>query len=483
MDMRNLLLTIFLLLILFVIAVYSVGLYFLEDNFVTNDAAPLADPHTTEPGGQSVDAVETDGTMAIANGKLTFTAQASPVDGDLGLRYATDMSIYMGRTVFYKLNFSSLTNGIAGIGNASELFGMTGVADITFNGINPRGFGTNATHFIGWTTGNVLNDFNFHTRPTTTDSFYAAIILGGATSTASGATSPTWYVGQNAAPDTNGCFYFIKKNAAGSWLLQGRSYGLEEAATAYPAITSYNGVFSVDRWAASNDTLRNSYCQPIHLQKMDGTAGNQLFDDTPEVGAAYDSVQGNWVFTSDNRIVASGANPGGAGWITKCTTADDDVFMESSVEMRIGDGSAYGMLFRLQTSPIKFITIYPSAGDNTFNIYTFETGSFTQRATIAVSFPATATPSYVAGCVYDSANVTIMKGWYEGAAGTVYNLSYTHSATFNTGTNDNGILVNGTGTNVEINEVRIFALGTDGEYAGLDAYFAGAGGRRRWIVQ
>lgn len=487
--MKKILLTIFLLLTLLIVAVYSVGSYFLEDNFVTNDAAPLSDPHTTEPGGQSIDAVETDGTMAIANGKLTFTAQSSPVDGDLGLRYATDMPDYMGRAMFYKLKFNSLANGITRFSNASELFGTTGVASDTFGTVYRRGFGTNATYFIGWTSSNVTHDFNFLTMPNTTDSFYVAVILGGSTDANSGASSPTWYLGQSAVPDSDGCFYFVKRNAIGKWLLQGRSYGEEQTADVFPIITNYNGAFSVDRWAASNDTLRDGYLSPVHLQRMTGTNGTQLFDDTPEVGTAYDSISSDWQFTADNRIHPIGATPADPyAHFTTCTTSDDDVFIEGSPTLRNADDADAALVFRYKASPLSFIMMYLTEGGTSMSIYTWEPSAFTQRATVgSISFPATDTPTYLAGAVYDSAGTTIMRCWYEAAAGAVFNLRYTHSSNFNSGATKHGIRIGGpSGANAEWDEVRIYPLGTDDEFIGLDAYFAGAAGaaaRRRWIVQ
>lgn len=486
--MKRILLSIFIFVLMLIGIAFSVGSYFLEDAFITSDAAPLADPHTTEPGGQSIDAVETDGSMAIANGKLTFTAQSSPVDGDLGLRYATDMNDYMGRAIFYKLKFNTLADGVAGVGNASELFGTTGAADVTFDGINRRGFGTNATYFFGWTNSTTTNDFNFLTMPNTTDSFYVAVILGGSTDANTGALSPTWYLGQSAVPDSDGCFYFVKRNATGKWLLQGRGYGEEESPNVFPAITNYNGAFSVDRWAASNDTLRDGYLSPVHLQKMDGAENAQLFDDTPEVGSAYDSVKGNWIFTADNRIHPAGAAPSPAAiqWLTTVTTSDDDIFLESSPTIRFGDGTAAGIVFRFKSSDSSFITCRASEGGGTVDIYTYDGTNYVQRASVgSVSFPSTDTPTYLAGAVYDSLDRTIVKVWYESSAGGVYNLRYTHSATFNSGQFRHGIKMEGTGANTEFNEVRIYPLGTDDEFIELDAYFAGAvaGARRRWIVQ
>jgi hypothetical protein len=487
--MKKFLFTILLLVSLLISIVFSVGTYFLEDNFVTNDSAPLADPHTTEPGGQSIDAIETDGTMAIANGKLTFTAQGSPVDGDLGLRYATDMPDYMGRATFYKLKFNSLANGIAGFGNASELFGATGAANVGFDGIYRRGFGTNATYFFGWTNGTTTNDFNFLTMPNTTDSFYVAIILGGSTDANDGALSPTWYLGQSAVPDTDGCFYFVKRNATGKWLLQGRNYGEEQTANVFPAITNYNGAFSVDRWAASNDTLRDGYLSPIHLQKMTGTAGNQLFDDTPEVGAAYDSVHGNWQFTADNKIQpVAGTGDADWGWLATVSLSDDDIFIESSPTIRFGDGTVVSHVFRYNPGNDSGILCRASEGGFTVDIYTFDGTTFTQRATTGaiVSFPSTNTPTYLAAAVYDSSDKTIMKVWYQQAGSTVYNVRYTHSSTFNSGQNRHGIEIGGAGQNTEFDEVRIYPLGTDDEFIGLDAYFGAAAAattRRRWIVQ
>lgn len=464
-----------------VVSLFAVGSYFLRDNFVTNDAAPLADPHTTEPGGQSVDAVEVDGTMAIANGKLTFTAQATPVDGDLGLRYATNMSKYMGRAMFFKIKLNSLADGIAGFGNASQIFGFSNTTNILFDNTYLRSFGTNSTDFIGWTISNALNDFNFLTAPTTTDSFYTATILGAGNTANDATASGVWYAGQAAAAYTIGCFYFIKKNTGGNWLLQGKSFA-DGGANAFPAISSYNGAFSIDRWAISSDTLRDGYLSPVHYQSMDGTSGAQLFDDTPEVGAAYDSVRGNFTFTADNRVIAAGADPGAPiGWLTTFTTSDDDVFAEETPEIRAGDIGGVAMVFRYNSSNSHHCMVAPADGaTDQIAIWTFEAGSYTQRAATNISLPATTTPTYNVGMVYDDGSTTVIKGFHEGATGTVFNVAYTHPSNFNSGQFKHGLRAsNG---NYEIDKVRFYPLGSDGEYAGFDAYFVD-GGRRRWMIQ
>ncbi len=463
----------------------AVGSYFLLDNFVTNDAAPLADPHTTEPGGQSVDAVETDGTMAIANGKLTFTAQSTPVNGDLGLRYATNMTDYMGRAIFYKLKFNTLANGIAGYNNASEMFGVTPLANVVFRNFTRRGFGINASYFTAWTISDSTDDFNFLTVPNTTDSFYVALVLGGS-NTVLGSTAATWYAGQNAAPDTNGAFYFVKRNATGNWILQGKGYGDEESGNAFPGITNYNGAFSIDRWAASNDTVRDGYLSPIHLQKMDGTNGNQLFDDTPEVGAAYDSINGNFTFTADNRVNPAGTVSGDLQWFTTTTVSDDEVFMESTPTVRFGDNGSLSLVMRYKASPLSFIIAGVSEPGNALQIYTYESAAYTLRANSgagAFSYPVTDTPTYLASSVMDSAGTTIMRTWYEAAASQgVFQLRYKHASNFNSGANKHGIRIAGAGgTNIKIDELRIYPLGTDGEFAGLDAYFIDSSARGRII--
>lgn len=61
--------------------------YFVLDEFCTTDSSPIATPRTAEPGPGTGTVVQVDGTLAITSEELVFTAQGTPVWGDLGIYY------------------------------------------------------------------------------------------------------------------------------------------------------------------------------------------------------------------------------------------------------------------------------------------------------------------------------------------------------------------------------------------------------------
>lgn len=59
--------------------------FLLRDEFTTNEAAPLASPHTAEPGPGVWNITQLDGQFSIASGELINSAQATPAINDLRL--------------------------------------------------------------------------------------------------------------------------------------------------------------------------------------------------------------------------------------------------------------------------------------------------------------------------------------------------------------------------------------------------------------
>ena len=74
--------------------------------FTTDDASPLTNPYAGEIG--FVVPVATDGTLAVASGVLTNTAQATPVEGDLGVYSSTKIPRVAGYGLYCKLTMGTL---------------------------------------------------------------------------------------------------------------------------------------------------------------------------------------------------------------------------------------------------------------------------------------------------------------------------------------------------------------------------------------
>lgn len=80
--------------------------YLLRDEFATADDAPITSPRTCEPGPGVLTATQTDGTMAIADGKLAFTAQTTPNYGRQGF-YGSAQTRAEGLALFGTVNISA----------------------------------------------------------------------------------------------------------------------------------------------------------------------------------------------------------------------------------------------------------------------------------------------------------------------------------------------------------------------------------------
>jgi hypothetical protein len=76
--------------------------YVLRDEFITPDAAPVTSPRTTEPSGDTLTFVQTDGAFAISGNKLEVTAQTTPVWGDQGF-YSSLITRAVGRAIRWEM--------------------------------------------------------------------------------------------------------------------------------------------------------------------------------------------------------------------------------------------------------------------------------------------------------------------------------------------------------------------------------------------
>lgn len=89
-------------------------IFLLRDDFTTAASAPLASPRTAEPGPGTLTLVQTDGEFSISSGKLVFPAQATANWGDLTARYATGFARAAGRTMLFRVEYSTLSHNWIG---------------------------------------------------------------------------------------------------------------------------------------------------------------------------------------------------------------------------------------------------------------------------------------------------------------------------------------------------------------------------------
>jgi hypothetical protein len=85
--------------------------YIIRDEFITDDAAPVASPRTMEPDGDTLTLVQTDGQMSISDGKLVVPAQATPAYGDLSAYCATPITRATGMALTALVKHIAFDNG------------------------------------------------------------------------------------------------------------------------------------------------------------------------------------------------------------------------------------------------------------------------------------------------------------------------------------------------------------------------------------
>jgi hypothetical protein len=85
---------------------YTLYVYKMRDLFTTNASAPLSNPRTAEPGGQSITLVQTDGEFSISSSRLNFPAQGTPALGDQGFYHGT-YSLVPGRVLMGTFRYTT----------------------------------------------------------------------------------------------------------------------------------------------------------------------------------------------------------------------------------------------------------------------------------------------------------------------------------------------------------------------------------------
>ena len=454
-----------------VFAVVCGTTYFLDSSFTDDDASPLAAPYTTS-GGQSVDAVETDGTLSVASGSLVVTAQSSPVDGDLGLRYGTAAGTYLGRAAFFKIIPTTLANGISGTGNISNVLGFTDAANAQIANAYDYGFGTTASQWIHFGYSNVNTPINLPILPpVVNDTFYVAYIMGGGSSI-SPETSEPWFTGATPSTYDKGHFIFMKQGAAGVWRFVGyqNSDSQGGGTTRYPIIANYNSAFKVDEWFVPSDTLRDdliggSLLSPLYYQNMSGTGSSQLFDDAADVGAAMDSVKGNFVFNAGgSAVTANGSDPDATlHFISTVDTGDDEVYGGALIVCQGGTSPAsMGMVFRYKASDNSHILVQIADGtpDNV-RIFSYSGGSYTQHAIDNTGISLASAAGYLYAYVYERNDSTrVYAGWMESSGSETHNISYTFPGFFNVGETKHGIRQGAVNTVNTFNSFHVRSIGT-----------------------
>lgn len=449
---------------------YGVTTYFLEARFGTDDAAPLTDPHVST-GGQSVDVIDVEGVMDIGSGVLQLDPQASAVDGEEGLIYETDKDTYIGTATFFKIEpkvFGS--TGSVSLGYAG------GVDDVT-NSVGADGLmiGTNVFQAKNYAQAEPGVISTLITIPTVDDTFWVAYLKGGFNNTATLTTHSIWYTGGGLTLSdfTEGAFIFIRKND-GNWILNNVNVEVRGSASDFPAITGYNADINVLDWLvlADGDSAYNPYINPLLYESGDHTS-RSLYLHTPEKGAAFDSINGQTVISS-NELVAPVAPS-----ISTSEMNEDDVWGQVVTDIaEPTTGRAMYIVLRRDPSTGEHLLIGIETTAAQLKIYHFNGTSYAQRKAIGVTVASNTDDKIVLSAAVIGRAVYAR---YD-EVGEFTTLTYTFSTddSAGVGMTDHGIRIGDTTTACK--DIRFYNMGNDGEFNSLTSFFTQSTGKRGKMI-
>lgn len=243
--------------------------------------------------------VEVDGTLAISSNKMAFTAQTTPLWGDLG--------IYGGRIIDGTL-VRTLGRGIVcivSVASVVDQFAVGWKADI---GVNLAVTGGDrwiiliavSTFRIGW---DAVGALNLGIAAVNDTDYVWAIILGGYD-----VNGVPWRFGEIAEDYLYGAAYYVKGGIFAEWTLLWR---IDQTNTSvlYASVGILSTAGTLNDFRVPDQDL-SDVLQPTALSTFDAPNGTSLNAITPEVGEVWTEQSGVWDIQSNR------ANPDGAAIAT-----------------------------------------------------------------------------------------------------------------------------------------------------------------------
>ena len=217
--------------------------------------------------------VEVDGTLAIVSNKCAFTAQATPVYGDLGF-YSQAITRALGTTFL-----ATVVRDTAG--QDAPILGWQDAASLATASTEIAFYFRNAGRIDAWTGALIAGIGAFSTA---TD-YQVAIVLGGYD-----VNGTPWRSGQAAASYLYGAALYIKGGAYTTWTLLWRR-STDNTATLYAACQGYSDSGTIDDFRVPDRDL-SAVLQPTCLSLF--ASAGELDAYAPELGSAWTEDIGDW---------------------------------------------------------------------------------------------------------------------------------------------------------------------------------------------
>lgn len=276
----------------------------------------------------SLTVVEVDGTLALVSNKCTFTAQSTPVWGDLGL-YSQAITRTLGLGLL-----ASVSNDATKKGMALAWHYQTGVPNpsLTIYGLVFDASGTALAARDLYDSTIVIGAYAAATE------YQFCLVLGGYD-----VNGVPWRSGQAAADYLYGASWYIEGGAYAMWTLLWRN-AAANTSPLYAMLTTYNAAGTIDAFRVP-DTSLSAVLQPTCLSTFTADNGVSLDAITPEVGGAWTEQAGNWDIQSSK---ARCADTGNDHYNATVNAAAASVMADASVTMGTGTNAIGGLCVRLQ---------------------------------------------------------------------------------------------------------------------------------------
>ncbi len=260
--------------------------YLLRATFIADDQG-FADDQVLDTEAEGVTdgqltVVEKDGTLAIVSNKCAFTAQGTPVWGDLGF-YSQAITRALGVGLLGTVRFDATTS-FTRVAQWMDN-GNVGTSNIVYE-MYFRSTGPDISLLVWDGAGGLLENVVGPGWSAATD-YQIAIILGGYDS-----NGVPWYSGEPAANYLYGAEFYIRGGAFTDWTKLWRT-ALGNIATLYAAFTSYSEAGTLNDFRVPDEDLKEVF-QPTCLSTFTAPNGTSLDAITPEVGGGWTEQRGTW---------------------------------------------------------------------------------------------------------------------------------------------------------------------------------------------
>ncbi len=308
--------------------------------------------------------VEVDGTLAIVSNKMDFTAQATAVQGDLG--------------VFSTAKTKSLGMALLGIARFTAPIAALDIHQILWSNVNDVPSNVNTEIVYGLTLSSA--DLYYRTLSavallnalSSATDYQHAIVLGGYDS-----NGIPWRSGETPANYLYGAAFYIQGGAFADWTLIWRAQA-NNTSTLYAGVSNMDTVGTIDDLRVPDVDL-SAVLQPNNLSLFTAANGTSLDAITPEVGGVWTEQNGDWDIQSNqaenNAVAASNY------WAT-IDAGISDCMIDCNVTIAAADAGLARVVVRfLDTSNSWIVDLH--SGADLFRIREYNAGVFTTRASTA----------------------------------------------------------------------------------------------------